>query len=368
MASQKWRTNVDIIIMKKHNSNIAEHLYANPQAFNFFQAVRLLDTINHEKVAYKPNWKQHPVGYDTTQKKETVRFKIDPSLKYPDGHITTLQEAEINPAKNSLHPAVAHISFMGLTGPSGVLPMHYSELILEQNRNKDYAMRDFFDLFNHRTVSLHYRGWEKYRVQYNFERVRREGQQTDNFSKLLKSLTGLTQTNQHVVTDDSLLFYAGHFAQKRRSAASLESVLSDYFAVPVKLEQFIGSWNRLQDSECTRTPSKDIPHGQFNRLGKDTIIGKRVWYSQGKFRLQLGPLSQTQFKQFLPGSDGLKKLKQITDTYISPELNYDIQLISEEQNIPQCQLASNSPPRLGYFTWLRGHENTKLQHDKLVLV
>lgn len=356
--------------MNKHTTNIAEHLYDHPEVFNFYQAVRLLDAINHEKTVYKPTWKQFPVGYDTAQQKETVRFKVDPALKYPDGPITKLTEAELDAAKDRLTPAEMRVTFMGLTGPSGVLPMHYSEQLLEQNRKKDYAMSDFFDLFNHRAISLNYRGWEKYRIHYNFERNRRVGNKNDQLTSMLKSLLGYNNHSaQQRQTEniDNLLFYAGHFAQQRKTAAGLESILSDYFQIPVKVSQFVGSWNRLQDSECTRTPGKEVPFGQFNRLGKDTIIGKRVWYSQGKFRLQLGPLDQVQFKRFLPGSKGLQKLKDITNAYIGPELSYDIQLISEATSVPKCQLSKNTPPQLGYFTWLHGSKTT-IQHDKLVLV
>lgn len=353
--------------MKKHDTNIAEHLYAHPEVFNFYQAVRLLDAINHEKTRYKPAWKQFPVGYDTAQQQESVRFKIDPALKYPDGQISKLTEAQVDTEKNRLTPAVAHVTFTGLTGAAGILPMHYSELILEQNRKKDFAMRDFFDLFNHRAISLTYRGWEKYRVQYTFERQRREGQTNDNFTKMLKAISGVVQNDQLDVSDDSLMYYSGHFANSKRSAVGLQSMLSDYFGVPVNIQQFIGSWNRLHDSECTRTPGQDVPDGQFNRLGRDTIIGKRVWYSQGKFRIKLGPLNQHQFRQFLPGSSGLKKLKQLTNAYIGPELSFDIQLISETHEIPACELHHNEPPRLGYFTWLKG-KNAKVQHDKLILL
>jgi len=116
-------------------------------------------------------------------------------------------------------------------------------------------------------------------------------------------------------------------------------------------------------------PSKKLPEGQFNRLGRNTILGKRVWYSQAKFRIILGPLNSQQFQQFLPGTTNLVKLKELTRTYVGIEYSFDIQLISNQQTVSTCCLDPNSPPRLGYFTWLTDPNGKKeqLQHDKLIL-
>jgi hypothetical protein len=46
------------------------------------------------------------------------------------------------------------ISFLGLTGPQGVLPQHYTQLLIDRVRRKDFALRDYFDIFHHRMVSL----------------------------------------------------------------------------------------------------------------------------------------------------------------------------------------------------------------------
>ena len=53
------------------------------------------------------------------------------------------------------------MTFMGLTGPSGVLPRHYTDMMMRQQREgrgaDRYALRDWLDLFNHRFISLFFR-------------------------------------------------------------------------------------------------------------------------------------------------------------------------------------------------------------------
>ena len=75
---------------------------------------------------------------------------------------------------------------MGLTGPSGVLPRHYTELLYKIERDvrtpEKHALRDWFDLFNHRFVSLFYRAWEKYRFYIPFERGDYDGAEPDPFT------------------------------------------------------------------------------------------------------------------------------------------------------------------------------------------
>ena len=136
------------------------------------------------------------------------------------------------------------VNFMGLTGHMGVLPRVYTELILSRLRARDRTLADFYDIFNHRMISLFYQGWEKYRSSVTYER---EGQ--DRLSSYFMSLIGLGTDglqNRMVVRDDSLLFYSGLLSQQQRSAVGLRGVLQDYFAVPVEVEQFVGTWRSIR--------------------------------------------------------------------------------------------------------------------------
>jgi type VI secretion system protein ImpH len=356
MAASQWRT----------HGSLEDYLFSSPHRFDFFQAMVLLKAISVEKSIYKSEWKQFPVGYDYNQHHEVVRFKVSPELKFPKHAIAALSHPTLDQQKNRLNPAVMNINFMGLTGPSGILPLHYSEEILTQNRKKNFALRDFFDMFNHRAVSFYYRGWEKYHVQYSFGSRGKNGEHNDPLTLILKSFAGWSpKTKLKTVALDNLLYYSGFIANERKSAINLEQMLSDYFKIPVNVKPFIGGWNRIPLSQCTRFPTRRQA-GQFYELGKNTTLGARVWHSQGKFRVILGPLTQEELKQFLPGKKALSALKSVIRSYVGEALQFDIQLISIKHNIPPCILNKKSPPQLGYFTWM-GVTGQAIESDKLIL-
>ena len=55
------------------------------------------------------------------------------------------------------------VGLMGLTGPSGVLPRYYSEVVTQTLRSRSTALRDFLDLLSHRFVAFFAGAGMKYR-------------------------------------------------------------------------------------------------------------------------------------------------------------------------------------------------------------
>ena len=98
------------------------------------------------------------------------------SLPFPASQIQAIEWPEGEP------PRVV-VNFMGLTGPVGALPQVYTELVIERIRARDRSLEAFFDIFNHRFLSLFYRAWEKYRFLVGYERDR-----SGAFSRYLASL------------------------------------------------------------------------------------------------------------------------------------------------------------------------------------
>src|SRR5208283_4179181 len=230
-------------------------LREEPFLFEFFQAVRLLERLFPEK---------SPVGGFNPPGAEVVRFITNSTLAFPASEVQALEWPQDGAGRMK-------VNFMGLTGPEGVLPFYYTSLLAERTRAGDRSAVDFFDIFNHRIISLFYLAWEKYRFSIAYERVG-----LDPFSHHLMDLIGLGTPglqNRLPVPDDSMLYYAGLLAQRPRSASALQSILGDYFEVPVEVEQFAGGWYLLDRNTQT---ALDAGLGESGQLGFGAVVGDEV--------------------------------------------------------------------------------------------
>src|SRR5262245_14373940 len=105
---------------------LSEQLFREPYRFDFFQAVRLLERILSDRES---------VGHDSALEREVVRFRAHASLSFPASAIADLRWPD-RPDSPGDPPEMA-VSFHGLTGPTGVLPQHYTMLMLSRIRAKD---------------------------------------------------------------------------------------------------------------------------------------------------------------------------------------------------------------------------------------
>jgi type VI secretion system protein ImpH len=356
---------------------VEQRLFAEAFGFDFFQAVRLLQRLMPHRVL---------VGQTGPPAAEVVRFRAMPSLTFPPSAIH-----EITRPATPANPPAMTVAFLGLTGPSGVLPRHYTELIMRLERERKgeerRALRDWLDLFNHRLISLFYRAWEKYRFWVGNERTASEQEDAAMFTRALYSLIGLGTgglSNRLRVSavemgrererllarveDLTLIYYGGLLAQRKRNAQGLEALLGDYFGTSVRVQQFIGQWLQLEVENQSRL---GIAHGNC-ALGIDTVAGERVHDVQGKIRIRLGPLTFRRFVSFLPDRSPVPEHKaffllvHLVRLYVGAELDFDVQLLLRGDQVPECQLSDELPgPRLGWNTWLISQQPLHDAHDAL---
>jgi type VI secretion system protein ImpH len=259
------------------------------------------------------------------------------------------------------------VTFMGLTGPHGVLPRHYTQLLISRNREKDFTLRDFLDLFNHRAISLFYRAWEKYHFPVVYEataaKTKRPGD--DLFTRCLYSITGygLPGLRDRLEADDeTFLYYGGLFAARRPTEVSLQAILADILRLPTRVLQFQGQWLYLTRADRSSLPTSQQRHGHNNQLGTTLMLGRRVCDVQNKFRIRIGPLTYHDFRRFMPDGDQLARTCQLVRSYVGPGYDFDLQAVLLAEQVPQCCLghAAGVPARLGWNTWLRA---APMPHD-----
>jgi type VI secretion system protein ImpH len=337
-------------------------------SFEFFQSIRLLRLLGLKDRVH--------VGEDGPPHREIARFLAHLSLAFPASAIQKLvrDTAAGQPPKMT-------VNFLGLTGPSGVLPRPYTERMwIETRAAERTALQDWLDLFNHRFISLFYRAWEKYHFILPFERGEAFQRDPDPFSRVLFSFVGLgfrSHRNRFRVVsaemptpapgaerepairekelakldDLPLLRFGGLFAHRPRCAVSLEVFLQVYLNLPVKVFQFQGQWLHLNSDSQTATGARN------NRLGQDTLVGDRIWDVQSKIRIRLGPLTYRQFLALLPdATPAIRRKKifllaQVVRFYVGAELDVEFQLVLGQEDVPAAQVGPHI--RLGWNSWSR---------------
>jgi type VI secretion system protein ImpH len=328
--------------VRRTDPSLDDILLERPWEFDFFQAVRLLGLMYPEKRLISRLGQ--PVD-------DIVRLHAHLSMHFPPSPVQGL-EPDAKPDR-PLHMTVA---FMGLTGPMGVLPSHYTEYLIARRYSKDSSAAAFFDLFNHRLVSLFYLAWEKHHFPIVEEREMRKQGGPKWFTQYLFDLIGMGTAGMRgrlEVPDSALLIYAGLLAQQPHSICALEGMLRDYFRVGIHVKQFVGKWFPLHNPELAFLNES----GLHNQLGFGAVAGDLVWNQQARFRVQVGPLSWERFNQFLPGGKALDELSALTRHFVNQTLEFEVQLILRAEEVPWCWVSEDAgSPRLGLSSWLKTEE------------
>lgn len=339
---------------RRSTRDLIEEIGKNGQRFGFFQAVRLLALAAREEGAASPVPRQ-------------LRFGTPLSLGFPASEILDVAPREDkglaarepsgagSSEENEANELALQmtVGFMGLTGPSGVLPTAYTELLIERrNFYRDKAAHQFIDLFSHRAVSLFYEAWRKHRFYLAYEAGERDGF-TRNVLDLvgvgLKPLQSRLHREEGGIPDIFLTYFAGMLSQKPVSASNLAALVRGYFGVDAQIEQFVGQWVAVPLDEQTSLGK------QACVLGDSAFAGERIWDRQNKICVKLGPLNRDEFMSFLPGQPGAIALTELVQFCIGQTLACDLELTLDKAGVPPLRLGSGqeADPRLGHTAWLQ---------------
>ena len=323
---------------RQHVPVMIQRLLAEPHRYRFAQLLTILvRMLRQQGVPYARAFSQ------------VLRFRNSLSLAFPASEIESMHIEPLDAART--HPRI-HITpaFIGLLGANGALPFHDTERASARaSLDADESWKPFIDLFSNRAVGLFYEAWGKYRVEHG---LHARGQ--DELLPLLGALAGLRATSfgparpYASIPAEVAGFYAGLLRTRPIAASTVERVLSEYFGVPVRLEEFVGAWDPVP---ATMRSTLGVTNPT---LGFGAVLGTRLWRKDLRVRLHIGPLDEEQAKAFLAQGASHAALTDMVSLFAVPSVRYEIRLLLDKPCLKPLTLATKGQERkrLGLNTFL----------------
>lgn len=364
-------------------SDLISRLEDEPWQFDFFTLMRRMESMHADRP--RLGWSQRP-------SEDAARICQEPSLTFAPCTVARYRA----PRGNA--PPRLFVNFLGLLGPNGPLPLHLTEHARHRERHhRDSAFARFLDVFNHRMVSFFYRAWLINNHAASFDRawpaavdgkgwalripvdrgpemeaLDRVGTPTgvaaerfgwdDRYASYAGSLFGLGMESlreRDAVADIAKLHFTGRLAAPTRNAEGLQAILTAYFKIPTRIEQFVGRWMPIPTESRLELGRTRLT----GTLGQTAVIGSRVWDCSTGFRLVMGPMSLSDYERLLPiaapGGASFRRLRAWVRQYAGDAYFWDTQMVLRSSHVPRTVLGGGkndqgAGPRLGWTTWLRG--------------
>ncbi|MDR0695802.1 MAG: type VI secretion system baseplate subunit TssG [Holosporales bacterium] len=215
-----------------------------------------------------------------------------------------------------------HTSLNGLAGLGGTIPDCYIEEFVLYNERTGGAVFDFLDMLNERMLTLRYTYMKRMRVPSLSARVEKSV-----IGKVMLSLSGFSFDEQHEGTSRSLIpeqfkiSSQSLFWNNTRSSDGLKIMLRSFFNIPISIRQFVGGFVEVSRDEQTTLGTGS--RRRYNFLGKDCILGNKVWDAAKCIDVVVGPLNLENYMKFLPKRTAadqkvspLQKMKEIVRMYV----------------------------------------------------
>ncbi|WP_217517329.1 type VI secretion system baseplate subunit TssG [Vibrio metschnikovii] len=277
-----------------------------------FEAIHLLEQQYLKGDSY--------LGSDILPENEKIVLSVLQKLGYEANQLVGIRET----GDEKLH---LKTNVIGLTGEQGILPNHYSERIMQRLRENDQAMSDFFDIFNHRLLSLYYRCWQSSQLTAQMCRV--SNGYDAPIHTILSALTG--------DLGKSAIFFGGAFHSRLRSKAMVKSLLEMQSNCVVFLHEFKGRWFDIEEREQSRLCSRTMPEGQFAQLGYGALIGKRSWNINAGFEVELIATDEEVVRGLLQ-NERLKQTKALATQLLGENKQIKWKLTAKRLLFPKVSL------------------------------
>lgn len=304
---------------------LIERLYSQPQGFNLFQAISLLERHAPERAAMGTG-----VGLD-----EAALLRGSVSLAFAPSDVVSVQPAATPKDRSTLTSAA-----MSLAGANGPLPLPFTEMLLQRRPAKDRAALDFLDIFHGRWLAFLYRSRKKHHIGLNW----RAGQQDNPVARTIDALSGLGRAEgaRGPLGEVARLNHAGLQNAAPRSMLNLLTLLSDRLNLSFKGRQFLGGWQDLDMVD-------QVPLGRAV-LGQQAVLGRRAWDAAAGIELIVVAVPMLRLPSLLPGGQDHALMGWLLRRHTQSELQ--VRLVLQPEAKVSALIPGLGQARLGWTSWL----------------
>ncbi|MCF6765806.1 type VI secretion system baseplate subunit TssG [Thiotrichales bacterium 19S3-7] len=303
---------------------LIEPFIANGHRYGFYQAIRWLKNMSN---------RLQGMGY------QPLRLKVLPrlSLDFIGNDISDVIY------HSESHTVEIVVTFLALYGTASPLPTFYTEDLMFELSEDITVGKDFLDIFHQILYQKLYDVWLKYKLnQCVFEHKKK------SYINKLYHLIGLgDQTLRKMVPNaKSLIKYVGLLNQQPRSAKSLETLLKDYFEVPINVISAYCSIETIEKPQQLRL-------GLANHsLGKETYIGQKVKSASFSIGIKIENLSYEKFNLFSYQQPYAKALAFLINFFANAPIKCFVSISLKQDCVNNLTLSNYNWSKLGQNTWL----------------
>ena len=334
-------------------SSLEERLEKHPGGHDIFAVLRMLEgqTAPSEtsgQILSNAGPQAPPrIGKSRRLGEDIVRFGQDPSSEFSPSTIERVQ-------RDVRGDLVLIERFLGLLGPHGALPAPMTDEAIMRGLRGDDSLPRFLDVFNSRFIQLFFRAWADARPIVQHDRP-----DDDRFLSYVGSTIGIgtpLYRDQDTIDDRLKLHYAGLMSPANKSASRLKALVSGTFGVRVEIEQCVGTWLHLDTDD--QLSLGGFGPGGAGSLGRDTIVGAKVFSVSDKIRIRIYTEDLDQYRKFLPPTRAkpnpwTEKLFDLIDFYLGLELEYEIELALPKRCASAIRMDKSGSATLGHIGWLK---------------
>jgi type VI secretion system protein ImpH len=306
-------------------SKLLDQLQAEPDRFDFYELVRLLE---------------HALGADVGEIDRTalpgrVAFGHSPDLGFPASDVASLKVEQ--------GAARVVTTFLGLLGTASPLTPEWTEQVLHDD--DEGALGAFYDVFHHRAVSMLFAAWKVHALEGGFDLGG-----DDALSKRLRSLAGVDGWADAGDEPLSPMAAVGLTDHQRGQPQTI-----DLPSAEALLRRLHPDWDvRLKAGVERFVPFSSSERATLGvarcRLGEDLVYGDGCTEAESSVRLLVGPVDGQTYESLMPGGRHYAGLERLTRQIFAGAVDIELEVEVRPADAPTCVLGRRAGGRLGIDT------------------